>query len=717
MLELFAKSDLVGIFKGSVESGYEFSAEVVTPYDARMLEKPQLGQFLLIELANPLEASIARITNFAPSGLLSSIEGEDYIMALQKRGQTVPDDLKRDKLKYKVQIKLLGAVKIVQSNNNSNSDKIVFIPSLRRIPHLGAKVSLPSNEVLKELCSLSSGETDLGNFVLGEFVYSGKMGDIGDEKVKNGMYSFQFIEPKLDVKFNINNLVSKRSVVFARAGYGKSNLIKFLISELYKENGKYALTDKNKKVGTLIFDPDGEYFWPDNKNRPGLCDVPHLRDNIAVFTNRKPINKYYASWKAGDIRLNIKSLMPRDVIGIAISPDRQEQQNIIKLKSLKKDKWSELVDIIYKDGIHANDALIANIMGYSKDASSGQSAEISAARSNMFNIVNHLHDPNSSLIEDIKDLLRNGKIVIVDISLLSSTAGYNITGLIMRDIFNYNQENFTAEGSSIPVVAIIEEAQSVLGKSLSESSPFVEWVKEGRKYDLGAILVTQQPGSIAPEILSQSDNWFVFHVLSEYDAAVLQKYNSFYSRDIILNIINEPIIGNCYMWSAPSQPFVLPVKIHSFENLYRQYIINNENPDCDKPYNNSPAADIRKKANESIKIMAEKFGNILKKNESKIKVSIAVFEKEKKIGIYKGKLYYLFKEIMDNDERFKNGVKKVDDLYKPVLSHFFSCGEEEVEILQAFRFTEGREELSDYLCVPIDKWDKKTENMNIKLNN
>ena len=43
------------------------------------------------------------------------------------------------------------------------------------------------------------------------------------------------MDPKLPVMFDIHNLVSRRSVVFARAGYGKSNLIKFLIAELYKE--------------------------------------------------------------------------------------------------------------------------------------------------------------------------------------------------------------------------------------------------------------------------------------------------------------------------------------------------------------------------------------------------------------------------------------------------------------------------------------------------
>ena len=220
-------------------------------------------------------------------------------------------------------------------------------------------------------------------------------------------------------------------------------------------------------------------------------------------------------------------------------------------------------------GLQADEEEVGRLMGY--DQISGTAvAEIAAAKSNMYNVVNRLHDPQSQLIRGTIEALREGCIVIVDISLLSSTAGYTIAGLLMRRIFNYNQENFTGGSSPIPVNVIIEEAQSVLGKRLEESSPFVEWAKEGRKYDLGAILVTQQPGSMAPEILSQSDNWFSFHLLSEGDASTLGKYNSHYSHDVLAHLIGEPIPGNCYMWSAPKQPFILPVRIRDFEALYEQ---------------------------------------------------------------------------------------------------------------------------------------------------
>lgn len=684
MPELFAKSKLMGIFKGFTERGYEFAAEIVTPYDASMLEKPQLGQFLLIELGDPLEASLGRITKFLPAGLLATSEGEDYINTMQRREQKIPEDLKKDKLKYRVEIKLLGAVKVVTDNGNSN---IIFVPSQRRLPHLGSRVALPSDDVLKELCSLSGGSTDLGDYVLGEFVYSGNTGKTDE--------IFRQTNPELKVNFDINNLVSKRSVVFARAGYGKSNLIKYLISELYKDNGKQAKTNDGKKVGTLIFDADGEYFWPDNKGRPGLCDVPDLRDQLVVFTSRSGTNKHYENWKAGTVKLDIRNLSARDVIGIAISTDRQNQQNILKLKSLNDSRWREMVDLIYTDRLQASEEKIGVIMGYSKKDISTATAEIAAAKSNMHSVVTHLHDPESRLISGTLDALRDGLIVVVDISLLSSTAGNNIAGLLMRKIFNYNQENFTGGSAPIPVNVVIEEAQSVLGKRLEESSPFVEWVKEGRKYDLGAILITQQPGSMAPEIMSQSDNWFSFHLLSEGDTSTLGRYNSHFSHDVLAHIIGEPIPGNCYMWSAPKQPFVLPVRIRNFEDLYSHNIVSN-NTDTKTPLKKSPAMRIKAKSEEKDKKLAAALLKKMQTEKSKLSIKI----EENLTCIFRGQLYHFINQVKET-EQFKNELRSENELFIPILSKLFEC---EVETRKLEHPKKGE---SDYYCVPTKKWDAK----------
>ncbi len=683
MPELFAKSKLMGVFKGFTERGYEFAAEIVTPYDASMLEKPQLGQFLLIELGDPTEASLGRITKFFPTGLLATGEGEDYLSTMQRREQEIPEDLKKDKLKYRVEIKLLGAVKVVTKNGEEN---IVFVPSQRRLPHLGSKVALPSDDVLKELCSLSGGSTDLGNYVLGEFVYSGNTTESTE--------MFRQISPQLKVTFNINNLVAKRSVVFARAGYGKSNLIKYLISELYKDNGKDAITDNEKKVGTLIFDADGEYFWPDNKGRPGLCDVPDLKEQITVFTNRPDPSPYYGSWKAGIVKLDIRNLLPRDVIGIAVSSDRQNQQNIAKLKSLNSTNWREMVELISDNGLQADEKDIAKLLGYKDSDASSNSAEIAAAKSNMFNVVNLLHDPESQLINGTIDKLREGLIVIVDISMLSSTAGNHIAGLLMRKIFNFNQEHFTGK-SSLPVNVIIEEAQSVLGRRLEESSPFVEWVKEGRKYDLGAILITQQPGSMAPEIMSQSDNWFSFHLLSEGDTSTLGKYNSHFSHDVLAHIIGEPIPGNCYMWSAPKQPFVLSVRVRNFENLYKEHIVTDENAD---PFKKSADVEIKEKLEERENKMANELLSLLKKEKKQL--SVLESPNENLTGIYQGQLYYFVKQIKESP-KFQDEARSEDQLYTPLLSQIFG---HEVQRREGEHPSKGKQ---NYYWILTDKWEAR----------
>ncbi len=632
---LFAQSQTMGTFKGFSEKGMEFNAEIVARYDASMLDRPQLGQFVLIELASEEEAALGRITRLVPTGILVSPQGEDYFTTLQQRGQNVPEDLKVQRLKYRVQLKLLGAVRV------ENND-VLYVPSMRRLPHLGSKVAFPSEKVLRKICQLSGGTTELGDYVLGEFVYCGA-GTTHKDPV------FRSLDPRFPITFNIRNLVSRRTVVFARAGYGKSNLMKFLISELYKNEPK---SKAGLNVGTLIFDADGEYFWPDTVDeRPGLCDVPHLKDKIIVYTNRKAINFYYDSWKAGGVRLDIRHFKPSDVIGIVLPSEKQDQQNVIKLKGLSETNWSRLVDLIAENGLTSSDEEIASLLGYKtkKSGDSGESsvgtyaAEVGAARSNMFNVVRTLHDPNSKLLEGIKKGLQEGMIVIVDISLLSSAVGEMIAGLILRNIFSHNQENFTGGSAVIPTIAVIEEAQSVLGKKLDESSPFVEWVKEGRKYDLGAILITQQPGSLAPELLSQADNWFSFHLLSEGDASTLGRYNSHFSDDILAHLIAEPIRGNCYMWSAPHQPFVLPVRVRDFEELYRA----NVHSTPDETATSTKASDMGRELNNDFYQMQDELRNRLENpRQYKIKFVNEPQFKGKK-GVYKGQLYHVIKAIKE----------------------------------------------------------------------
>lgn len=555
-MQLFTETNTVGIFRGFSEGGLEFHADLVLPYKNEFQSIPMHGQFLIVQLEDEDEAVLGRITSVSSSGRLASPSGEDYGIRAVSEDRIIPEDLREQYLKYKVNIRVLGLLR-------SKGRGLIFAASHRRLPHVGSKVAFLSDEVLREVTDHNIDDgAELGFFALGEFVYSED-----DDRVKKEPW-MKIQSPSVIPKFHIDSLVSRRTLVFARAGFGKSNLVKLLLAKLY--NGTPVIEKRGGRtapVGTVIFDPEGEYFWPDDKGRPALCDVPELEDKLVVFTPKAGPSDYYQSFVAGGIKLDIRRLRPSEVISIALSPEKQDQQNVRKLKGMNDNDWRKLVNIVYRDGNAADGHTIKSLMRLEDH----QDAEMVAARANMTTITRMLHDPSSQMMDMLIRSLSSGKICIVDVSQMRGTPALTLSGLVLRKIFKHNQSEFTkANPETIPVIAVVEEAQVVLGsKGSSGEGPYVSWVKEGRKYDLGAVLITQQPGSISSEILSQGDNWFVFHLLSAGDLQSIKKANAHFSSDILSSILNEPIPGNGVFWSSASgKSYPIPVRILSFENLY-----------------------------------------------------------------------------------------------------------------------------------------------------
>jgi hypothetical protein len=176
---------------------------------------------------------------------------------------------------------------------------------------------------------------------------------------------------------------------------------------------------------------------------------------------------------------------------------------------------------------------------------------------------------SSQLMAMLICALSEGKLCVIDVSQMRRGHSLVLSGLILRRIFDRNQQEFTsAAPKTIPTIAVVEEAQAVLNES-AVSEPYVTWVKEGRKYDLGALLITQQPGSIPVEILSQGDNWFIFHMLSAADLTTLKRANAHFSDDLLSSLLNEPIPGQGVFWSSvQGKPYPVSVRALSFEGMY-----------------------------------------------------------------------------------------------------------------------------------------------------
>jgi uncharacterized protein len=556
VLELFPREHQVGVFRGFSEGGLEFHADLVLPYRSEFQNIPMHGQFVAVQLETPNEAVLGRITSLSSEGRLTGPAGEQFNIRALKEDRPVPEQLREDYLKYRVDVRVLGVVRV-------DGKAVTFVPSHRRLPHVGSPVGFLPDEILRHLAGHYGDGAKIGVYALGEFVYGD---DDDDIRVEPWM---QVKQPVVNVKFPMRQLVARRSFIFARAGFGKSNLNKLLFSRLYAERPTVEKrSGRHVRVGTIIFDPDGEYFWPDDKGRPALCDVPELRDEVVVFTSRRAPSQFYQSFVAGGIKLDVRRVHPNDVISIAVPIERHDQQNVRKLRGMNPPDWASLVDLVHTHGNGADLERIRELLRLQPD----QQAEALAARANMTAIVRMLHDPASQLMDVLLHALSEGKLCVVDLSQMRGGPSLVLSGLILRRIFDNNQEEFTkADPNTIPTIAVIEEAQSVLNDRSSAAAPYIEWVKEGRKYDLGAVMVTQQPGSIPGEILSQGDNWFLFHLLSASDLQSVKRANAHFSDDLLSALLNEPIPGQGVFWSSVgNSQYPIPMRVVSFESLYER---------------------------------------------------------------------------------------------------------------------------------------------------
>src|SRR5262249_48071220 len=129
--ELFARDHIVGVFKGFREGGLEFHADLVLPYRSEFQSTPMHGQFVLVQLENPREAVLGRVTAFASEGKLASGAGEEFNIRAVREERPVPEDLREQYLKYRVNIRVLGVVR------TNETDELLFVPSHRRLPHVG----------------------------------------------------------------------------------------------------------------------------------------------------------------------------------------------------------------------------------------------------------------------------------------------------------------------------------------------------------------------------------------------------------------------------------------------------------------------------------------------------------------------------------------------------------------------------------------------------
>ena len=110
-IQLFPTEQIVGIFRGFQQGGMEFHADLVLPYRNEFQNIPMHGQFILVQLETPDEAVLGRIASFSSEGKLSHGSGEEFNIRAVRDGRPIPEDLREQYLKYRVNIRVLGILR------------------------------------------------------------------------------------------------------------------------------------------------------------------------------------------------------------------------------------------------------------------------------------------------------------------------------------------------------------------------------------------------------------------------------------------------------------------------------------------------------------------------------------------------------------------------------------------------------------------------------
>lgn len=135
-------------------------------------------------------------------------------------------------------------------------------------------------------------------------------------------------------------------------------------------------------------------------------------------------------------------------------------------------------------------------------------------------------DVSGSVTKDLDTLLADwigspSPITILDLSGIPSTVLTDLIGALLRVLYDalFWARKLPEGGRERPLLFVLEEAHTYLSKehNSTASAAVRRIAKEGRKYGVGVMIVSQRPSEIDPTILSQCGTLFAMRLSNDTD--------------------------------------------------------------------------------------------------------------------------------------------------------------------------------------------------------
>lgn len=175
----------------------------------------------------------------------------------------------------------------------------------------------------------------------------------------------------------------------------------------------------------------------------------------------------------------------------------------------------------------------------------------------------HTATVGRSFEEEIVELLREGRIVLIDLSQGDPEIQRTYSDRVCRRVFAEAMRRFIANEQANFVQLYFEEAHNLFPRKEERDLTIVynRIAKEGQKLRLGLVYATQEVSSISSSILKNTQNWFVAHLNNRDELRELDKYYDF--EDFTSSLRRTTDRGFIRM-KTDSNTFIVPVQVDKF---------------------------------------------------------------------------------------------------------------------------------------------------------
>src|ERR671923_936573 len=338
----------------------------------------------------------------------------------------------------------------------------------------------------------------------GTEVYEATRQDLGTIFAPSGPQCPQWIRigtllrnTEVDARVNVDKVVSRHLAILAMTGMGKSNLVSLLAKEIAKINGTMVIFDYHDDYSTLDMGSSSNSNPIDARINPRFLTVDKLGDVIEIQENAS--NQMH-------------------VLRTAFTDDVKQRKG--------NDFWDAL-----ESGVAAARADKAY-----REASDKVIDKIDDAKRKFHNIL----DPGMS---DPLALIRNGKINIINLVELTERQANIAVSFYLEELLDdrkkaTRQKKGAAKSQPrfpAPILVAIEEAHVFIPKDEDTDTKYFasKVAREGRKFGLGLVIVSQRPRGLDANILSQMGSLAVMRMIQQDDQMHVSASSEALSSDLI----------------------------------------------------------------------------------------------------------------------------------------------------------------------------------------